>query len=88
MMWCIQRTNIYLDERQCEMLDRLAADEGVSRAELIRRLLDRALAGANRDLAVDLEAIEASFGAAPDVEITARGASGREEHLERVRRGR
>src|SRR5947208_3356242 len=40
MMWCIQRTNIYLDERQCELLDRLASEEGVSRAELIWRLLD------------------------------------------------
>ena len=37
----MQRTNIYLDERQVEALDRLAQTEGVSRAEVIRRLLDR-----------------------------------------------
>ena len=38
-----QDRNIYLAERQTEALDRIAADEGISRAEVIRRLLDRAL---------------------------------------------
>lgn len=41
----MERTSIYLERRQTTMLDRLAAGEGVSRAEVIRRLLDRALGG-------------------------------------------
>jgi metal-responsive CopG/Arc/MetJ family transcriptional regulator len=32
------RTKIYLEDRQTAMLDRIAAEEGVSRAEVIRRL--------------------------------------------------
>jgi len=64
----MQRTNIYLEERQTEALDRLAADEGLSRAEVIRRLLDRALAGADDDAQRYLAAIEASFGVLADVE--------------------
>ena len=47
MMWCMQRTNIYLEDRQTAVLDRLAAEEGISRAELIRRILDRALQGSD-----------------------------------------
>ena len=35
MMWCMQRTNIYLEERQTELLDQLAIDQGVSRAEVV-----------------------------------------------------
>jgi hypothetical protein len=30
MLWCMKRTNIYLDEEQAELLDRLARNEGVS----------------------------------------------------------
>ena len=83
-MWCMKRTNIYLDERQTEALDRLAAQEGVSRAEVIRRLLDRVLAGSDDSLAADLQAIEQSFGALRDLDAPARGRGGREEHLARM----
>lgn len=75
------RTNIYLEDRQTAMLDRIAAEEGVSRAEVIRRLLDRALAGRDDDLAADLAAIEESFGALAEVDAPARGAGDREAHL-------
>lgn len=54
MIWCMKRTNIYLDEEQTASLDKLAAQEGVSRAELIRLLLNRALTTAGDDLASDL----------------------------------
>ncbi|MCU6551039.1 ribbon-helix-helix domain-containing protein [Klebsiella pneumoniae] len=37
----MKRTNIYLDEEQTASLDKLAAQEGVSRAELIRLLLKK-----------------------------------------------
>ncbi|KBB45288.1 antitoxin VapB10 [Mycobacterium tuberculosis M1914] len=62
MIWCMKRTNIYLDEEQTASLDKLAAQEGVSRAELIRLLLNRALTTAGDDLASDLQAINDSFG--------------------------
>lgn len=83
-MWCMKRTNIYLDPDQTAVLDRLASEEGVSRAEVIRRLLDRALTGQDDDLAADLAAIDESFGVLHDIEIPSRGTSDREEHLARM----
>lgn len=82
MIRCMRRTNIYLDDRQTEALDRLAVEEGVSRAEVIRRLLDRALGSADRDLDADLQAIDESFGILADLEPLRRGPDGRSEHLE------
>lgn len=78
------RTNIYLEDRQTAMLDRIASQESVSRAEVIRRLLDRALAGRDDDLTADLAAIDESFGALGDADIPARSAGDREEHLARI----
>lgn len=83
-MWCMVRTNIYLEDRQTALLDRLAAEEGVSRAELIRRVLDRALAGHDEDLATDLAAIEESFGVLDEAADPSRAAGDREEHLARI----
>jgi len=42
---CMKRTNIYLAEGQAAALDRAAEAAGVSRAELIRELTDRAIGG-------------------------------------------
>jgi Ribbon-helix-helix protein, copG family len=78
-----RRTNIYLDEEQTAALDRLATQEGVSRAEVIRQLLDRVLASSDESLASDLDAIEHSFGALRDVDVPVRGPGGREQHLAR-----
>ncbi len=83
-MWCMRRTNIYLDEEQTTSLDRLAQQQGVSRAELIRQLLNRALTGADDDLASDLTAIEDSFGTLRDLDVPVRRPGDREEHLARV----
>lgn len=83
-MWCMNRTNIYLEDRQTELLDRLAADEGVSRAQIIRRLLDRALDGTHDDLTADLAAIENSFGALRGLNVPDRGPGDREHHLARL----
>lgn len=80
----MKRTNIYLDEGQTASLDRLAGQQGVSRAELIRQLLDRALSNTDDDLGSDLQAIADSFGALRDVEAPERGPGGREGHLDRV----
>ena len=82
ILWCMQRTNIYLEERQTAALDRLAADERVSRAEVIRRILDRALAGAPEPVGDDLAVIDRSFGVLVDVELPQRGRSERDAWLE------
>lgn len=78
------RTNIYLEERQTAILDRIADEEGVSRAEVIRRLIDRALAGRDDDLTTDLAAIDESFGVLGELDVPARGANDREAHLSRM----
>ncbi len=81
MLWCMKRTNIYLDEQQAELLDRLARAEGVSRAEIIRRLLDRSLRGEVDDVAARVAAIDESFGVLADSEWTDRRSGDREKHL-------
>jgi metal-responsive CopG/Arc/MetJ family transcriptional regulator len=80
----MKRTNIYLDEEQTTTLDRLATQEGVSRAELIRQLLNRVLANADESLASDLQAIDDSFGVLTDIGLPVRGQSDREDHLARI----
>ena len=83
----MQRTNIYLDDAQIEALDRLASARGVSRAELVRNLIDRGLHGEERDTASDLAAIEASFGAVADEIVLERGDDARARHLDGMRQG-
>ncbi|WP_166355075.1 DUF1778 domain-containing protein [Phytoactinopolyspora limicola] len=68
-----------------QMVHQMAAAEGASRDEVVRRLLGRALAGVGDDLAADLAALDASFGAYPDIEITPRGVDERARHLASVR---
>lgn len=80
----MKRTNIYLDEVQKAGLEQLAAQQGISTAELIRRLLDRALNSTDDNLEADLAAIEGSFGAFAALEPADRGPGGREEHLDRM----
>ena len=63
MMWCMKRTSIYLADGQAIALDQMAETAGISRAELIRGLIDRAIGGQpGADLAADLAAINGSFG--------------------------
>jgi hypothetical protein len=63
MTWCMKRTTIYLAEDQVPALDRIARAKGVSRAELIRVSIDRAIGWpSGTNLAADLAAIEGSFG--------------------------
>ena len=63
----MNRTNIYLTDEQRRRLDARARAEGVSRAELIRSMLDRALdEGGSELLDADLAAIDGSFGALTD----------------------
>jgi Arc/MetJ-type ribon-helix-helix transcriptional regulator len=87
-MWCMKRTNIYLGEEQAASLDRLAEQQGVSRAELIRQLLNRALTNADDNLGSDLQAIDDSFGTLRDLDLQVRRPGAREEHLGRMWRSK
>ena len=81
----MHRTNIYLTDEQIAQLDRRAQAEGVSRAELIRQLLDRLLHSDSDRLSADIAAIDASFGLLADVEIELDRTDGaRGAHLERI----
>lgn len=84
----MNRTNIYLDEEQAHALDEVARAQGVSRAALIRRLIDRGLEQGDRSLESDLAAIEATFNVAIDEEFLERGADARAQHLDRIRSSR
>ena len=83
----MQRTNIYLDDAQVAALEVLSRAEGVSRAELVRRFVDRGLGSRAADLDGDLAAIEESFGVGADEDLVLdRRPDSRAEHLQRVRR--
>src|ERR1700677_4097628 len=83
MMWCMKRTNIYLAEGQAAALDRTAQAEGVSRAELIRELIDRAIGGhPGADLCADLAAIDGSLCILAGEETFARARDERMNYLE------
>lgn len=85
MMQCMHRTNIYLERKQCEALDKLAKEEGTSRSVLVRRLIDQALSGELRGPDEDIDAIKQSFGILADVDVpTRRGPDERELHLTRI----
>lgn len=88
MMWCMQRTNIYLEDRQTTALDRLAAEEGISRAELIRRILDRALQGHDGDREADLARLDFAFSGEVEIELPVRDVGARERHLDELMDGK
>lgn len=85
MIRCMKRTNLYLDEAQSAAIDEVARAEGISRAELVRRLIDRGIGAAPTDLEADLAAIEESFGVLAGDDFAARGPDARAAHLDRVR---
>lgn len=86
MLWCMRRTNIYLDETQTAALDERARMSGISRAEALRRLIDDSIGERSHDVESDLAAIEASFAILADVDddVPARGPDARAEHLDRI----
>jgi Ribbon-helix-helix protein, copG family len=85
--WCMKRTNIYLGEAQSAALDQVAHAQGISRAELIRQLIDTGIGTAGgTDLDSDLAAIRESFGVLTGEDVApVRGADERARHLDRVR---
>jgi len=86
----MNRTNIYLDEEQARWLDDAARAQGISRAALIRRLIDRGLDQGDGGLESDLAAIEASFDvlSSDDGNFGERGVDERSRHLDKMRRRR
>ncbi len=62
------RTQIYLTQDQRAKIDRAAAAEGVTMAELIRRAVDVYL----DDEADAADVLAATFGAAPDADVPSR----------------
>ena len=82
----MKRTNIYLGEDQSAALDAMARAQGRSRAEVIRKLIDRELSGSgSADLDADLIAIDGSFGVLSDDDaFLERGPDERAAHLNRV----
>jgi predicted transcriptional regulator len=82
----MNRTTIYLTDEQRERLDARARAEGMSRAELIRQVLDRTLRGETDQLDADLAAIDGSFGTLADDELLLDRSDGdRGAHLESIR---
>ena len=68
MLYMSTRTQIYLTDEQRRALDQRAAREGRTLADLIREAVDAFLsAGVSRE-----EALGATFGAAPDLEVPSR----------------
>jgi len=81
----MKRTTIYLDEGQAAALDRVAQVEGVSRTELIRELIDRAIGGRpGAALAADLAALDESFAILAGDENFARARDERMDYLDRL----
>ena len=62
------RTQIYLTEAQRELVDRIAESEGVPMTEVVRRARDAYL---SRDVEL-VAALQATFGAAPDLDVPSR----------------
>jgi len=97
----MNRTNIYLEESQSAALEAASRVQGISRAELVRRLIRRGMGEAKEsDLEIDLAAINESFGvlattATPtptgdptdrDTLLPERGPDERARHLDRIGR--
>jgi hypothetical protein len=76
----MKRTQIYISEEQDRRLVARAEDAGVSKAEVIRRLLDQGL-GIDDGNAARVRAVDETFGLLPDAPdwpewlATVRGAS-------------
>ncbi len=86
------RTNIYLEQAQAVALDHAARAQGISRAELVRQLIDKGIhESGSSNLESDLAAIDASFGTLSHGDarsVIARAPDERSRHLDRVAKRR
>lgn len=63
----MKRMSVYLEESQSAALEAASRAQGISCAELVRRLISRGMGEARkRDLEIDLAAINESFGVLPN----------------------
>jgi hypothetical protein len=62
------RTQIYLTQEQRQLVDRIAASDGLTMAEVVRRALDAYLSNE----ADPIGALRATFGTAPDLDVPSR----------------
>lgn len=70
VLYMSERTQIYLTSRQRRKLDEIAASEGKSLAQVIRDAVEVYVARAIPDAS---SALQATFGAAPDITTPDRG---------------
>ncbi|MDR1189208.1 MAG: ribbon-helix-helix domain-containing protein [Bifidobacteriaceae bacterium] len=82
----MRRTNSYFEDRQLDALDTMARDEGVSRSDILRRLVEGAIAGSDPRLENDLAAIRESFGTVPDLVTSPRDGDARLGRQDALRR--
>lgn len=82
----MKRTNIYLDDEQLRSLDAASQAADVSKAELVRQLIDVGLGRRPAaDAEADIDAIAESFGALADADAPPLGVQdGRAQHLEKL----
>lgn len=83
----MHRTNIYLTEEQCAALDRVARMRGTNRSDVVRDYVTQGLTiEFDGDDRVDrlLAAIDASFGAAPEIEMPDRSDAERDKYLRSI----
>jgi plasmid stability protein len=80
----VNRIEIDLPDEQRDRLDARAREEGRSRGELIRQILDKALSGGPDRLAADIAAIESSFGVLDEDRALDRGDGARAENLKSI----
>ncbi len=79
----MHRTNIYLEDSQVSALDAVARREGTTRAEVVRRLIDRGLAEDRSTVDRDLAVLREAFGALRgDLDDPVRADGARGEHLD------
>lgn len=60
MVWCMHRTNVYLTREQEAALAARARAEGVSRSDVLRAILDRALGLDGDDPVLDAAMLDAA----------------------------
>lgn len=84
ILWCMHRTNLYLEDRQTIALDAMARAQGLSRAEVVRRLIDDALFDGASRLDGDLDAIIGAFGVAPDFPMPDRSDGERQRWIDQM----
>ena len=73
-----------MDDATITHLDRLAGAQGVSRAEVVREMVEAGLANQDRDEQHDLRQLDITFGMAREIQFHREGGSARDIHLDEM----